>query len=329
MQRLSIIITNYNYAHFVGAAIESALALQWPDVEVVVVDDGSTDGSAAVLERYVDRVHVLFVANGGQRAASNRGFAESTGDVVVFLDADDVLPPELPARVHEVWTPTASKVQFRMQRIDEHGVPFGEPFPAWQPVPTSEDMRRWVTQTSAQPSPPGSANAYARWFLERIFPLDGSIGEAPDSGCIAAAPFHGDVLTLPDVVVGYRKHGANDSNLLTQDTRFAREVVRARARWRFAHLSVGVPEAAVDDRPLYRSRELLQFRVAAARLTPEAPGLPGDGRVRMLFDVLRSPVHPGPQPWSARLLLAAWCAAVLLAPRRAVRPLLVRRWRER
>lgn len=328
MQRLSVVITNYNYAQFLAAAIDSALALRWDDVEVVVVDDGSTDGSTAVLERYADRVHVISVPNGGQRSAANLGFAATTGDVVVFLDADDVLPSELAARVYEVWSPSVSKVQFRMQRIDTAGVPFGEPFPDWRPVPTPADIRRWVTHTSAQPTPPGSGNAYSRWFLERIFPLDASTGEAPDSGCLAAAPFHGDVLTLPDVVVGYRKHGRNDSDLLNDDTRFAREVERARARWRFAQLSIGVPERSVDERPLFRSRELLQFRVAAARLDGTSP-LPGDGRARMLLDAVRSPLHPGSQPWSARLLVAVWCAAVLMVPRAWVRPLLVRRWRDR
>nr|WP_246214911.1 glycosyltransferase [Modestobacter muralis] len=326
---MSVVIANYNYAQYVGAAVDSALALRWGDVEVVVVDDGSTDGSAEVLERYADRVRLISLANGGQRVAANRGFAESTGDVVVFLDADDVLPPELAERLAEVWTPSVSKVQFRMQRIDEAGVPFGEPFPQWRSVPSPADIRRWVVRTSAQPTPPGSGNAYARWFLDRIFPLDASIGESADSGCIAAAPFHGDVVTVPDTVVGYRKHGANDSNLLSDDTRFAREVERARARWRFAQQSIGVRPEEVDERPLFRSRELLQFRAAAVRSTPGERPLPGDGRLRLFLDVLRSPLHPGDQSWRARLVLAAWCLAVLSVPRSLVRPLVVLRWRRR
>ncbi len=196
MRRLSVVITNYNYARFVGTAVESALALRWDDVEVVVVDDGSTDNSAEVLQRYADRVHLVLTANGGQREAANHGFAASSGDVVVFLDADDVLPPELPERLAAVLTPSVSKVQVRMQRIDEAGVPFGRPFPEWRRVPTSAEVRQWVARTSAQPTPPGSGNAYARWFLERIFPLNASLGQAADSGCLAAAPFHGALREL-------------------------------------------------------------------------------------------------------------------------------------
>lgn len=125
MRRLSVVITNYNYARFVGTAVESALGLRWDDIEVVVVDDGSTDDSPEVLRRYADRVQLHFTANGGQREAANHGFAACSGDVVIFLDADDVLPPELAERLAAVWSPTVSKVQFRMQRIDAAGVPSG------------------------------------------------------------------------------------------------------------------------------------------------------------------------------------------------------------
>ncbi|MCZ2830861.1 glycosyltransferase [Modestobacter sp. VKM Ac-2986] len=323
---MSVVIANYNYARYVGEAVESALALRWPDVEVVVVDDGSTDGSTGVLRQYEGRVLLLTGRNQGQRAAANRGFAATTGDVVIFLDSDDLLPPELPELLVAVWRPSVSKAQFRMQRIDAGGAPFRRPFPRWRPVPTPERVRHWVLQTSAQPTPPGSGNAYARWFLERIFPLDASIGDSADSGCLAAAPLHGDVVTLPEVVVGYRQHEANDSHLLTEDTRFAREVERARARWHFAHRSIGTPAPDVDDRPLFRSRELVQFRTAAARLTPGQRPLPGDGPGRLVLDVLRSPVHPGPEPWPARLAIAAWCLVVLAVPGRLVRPLLRLRW---
>lgn len=329
VKRLSVVITNYNYARFVATAVDSALALRWDDVEVVVVDDGSTDESAEVLRRYAGRVQVILTANGGQRAAANRGFAATTGDVVLFLDSDDVLPPELPELLAAVWSPTVSKVQFRMQRIDEAGTPVGRPFPRWQTVPTPAQVRRWATRTSAYPTPPGSANAYARWFLERIFPLDASLGSSADSGCLATAPFHGDVVTQPAVVVGYRQHGANDSNLLADDTRFAREVERARARWRFAQRSLGVAEGDIDERPLSRSRELLQFRVAAARLTPGVRPLPWDGRLRLLGDVLRSPVHTGAEPVAFRLAVAVWCLIVLVVPHRLLRPLMALRWRRR
>lgn len=91
---VSVIIPNYNYEDFVGAAIESALGVDWPDIEVIVVDDGSTDHSRAVIERYPDRIRAIFLQkNAGRVVACNLGFARSRGEVVMFLDSDDMLHP--------------------------------------------------------------------------------------------------------------------------------------------------------------------------------------------------------------------------------------------
>lgn len=329
MKRLSVVIANYNYERYIEAAIESSLALRWDDVEVVVVDDGSTDTSPAIIQRYADRVKVLLSDNATQRVAVNRGYALTTGDVVVFLDSDDVLPPDLPAKLAESWTPTVSKAQFQVQIIDADGVRRGEPFPTYSPPPTPMDIRRWARATSAYPTPPGSGNAYARSFLDRIFPLDPSVGDAADSACLAAAPFLGDVVSVPGVVVGYRQHGANDSDLLKDDSRFPREVDRARARWLFAQRACGAGAEPIDERPLFRSRELLQFRIAARRAAPGAHPLPGDSVRRMILDALRSPFQIGPEPVVRRLAIASWCIATLLAPRRLARRLLVIRYGRR
>lgn len=89
---VSIIIPAFNYERYVARAIESALAQDYPAVEVVVVDDGSTDGTAAVAEQFVDRgVRVIRQANQGLAAARNTGIAHATGELLFFLDADDFL----------------------------------------------------------------------------------------------------------------------------------------------------------------------------------------------------------------------------------------------
>ncbi len=77
--------------------------------------------------------------NAGQRVAANRGFAMSTGDMVLFLDSDDVLPSDLPTRLAREWSPSVSKVQFQMQRIDEKGQSIGLPFrdTVRYPLPTT------------------------------------------------------------------------------------------------------------------------------------------------------------------------------------------------
>jgi glycosyltransferase involved in cell wall biosynthesis len=326
MKRLSVVIVNYNYERYIGAAIDSALAVRWDDLEVVVVDDGSTDGSRDVIARYADRVTAVLTENVTQRVAANRGFAHTSGDVVIFLDSDDVLPPDLAEQLARVWGPSVSKAQFRMQRIDEAGRPVGVPFPTYRPLPTPADIRGWAAATSAYPTPPGSGNAYARAFLDRILPVGPDLGAASDSALLAAAPFLGDVVSVPEVVVGYRRHGANDSNLLGGVRRFPREVARARARWRFAQTVAGEDVAAVGERPLFRSRELLQLRVAARRTAPAEQPLPDDGRGRMLLDAVRAPFQVGPEPMRQRVMIAAWCLATLIAPRSVAQRLLAARY---
>ena len=78
----SIIVNNYNYGRFLPDAIESALAQSYPRVEVIVVDDGSTDHSRAVIARYGARIHAVLKPNGGQASAFNAAFAHSYGEAL-------------------------------------------------------------------------------------------------------------------------------------------------------------------------------------------------------------------------------------------------------
>jgi len=94
--KVSILIPCYNARPYVGAALESALAQTWPNLEIIVVDDGSTDGSAEILEGYRDRgVRVIRQSNTGQCAASNCAFSASMGSYIKFLDADDIIAPDM------------------------------------------------------------------------------------------------------------------------------------------------------------------------------------------------------------------------------------------
>jgi glycosyltransferase involved in cell wall biosynthesis len=89
---VSVVITCYNHGHFLGEAIESALGQSYPHVEVIVVDDGSTDDAPAVAAGY-DGVRTVWQPNQGLSAARNTGIQEAMGDFIVFLDADDRLRP--------------------------------------------------------------------------------------------------------------------------------------------------------------------------------------------------------------------------------------------
>ena len=91
---VSILIPVYNARPWVAQAIESALAQTWPNKEVIVLDDGSTDGSIEVIQPYAGRVRVESAKNGGQNVSRNRLTAMSRGDWLIYLDADDELVPD-------------------------------------------------------------------------------------------------------------------------------------------------------------------------------------------------------------------------------------------
>ena len=98
---VSILINNYNYGRYLDDAIQSALSQTYKNIEVIVVDDGSTDNSRDVLEKYSEQVAVIFKKNGGQASAFNVGVAHSKGEIISFLDADDTFSLQKIARIVE------------------------------------------------------------------------------------------------------------------------------------------------------------------------------------------------------------------------------------
>jgi glycosyltransferase involved in cell wall biosynthesis len=89
MSLISVIIPVYNGEAFIARAVDSALAQDFPDFEVIVVDDGSTDATGDTLSKYGGRIHVISQKNLGQAAARNRAVAIARGEYLAFLDADD------------------------------------------------------------------------------------------------------------------------------------------------------------------------------------------------------------------------------------------------
>lgn len=92
--KASIVIATFNNAPYIEQAIESALAQNYPDFEVIVVDDGSTDDTRARVNRFGERVRYVYQTNQERSAARNHGAALSRGEFLAFLDGDDILFPD-------------------------------------------------------------------------------------------------------------------------------------------------------------------------------------------------------------------------------------------
>lgn len=169
-QNVSILINNFNYAAFLRRAIDSALA-QTVAAEVIVVDDGSTDDSAAIIASYGDRITAILKTNGGQASCFNSGFAASSGDIVCFLDADDFFTPEKVATLLDVYrrNPQIGWCHHSLTRETSDGRNVGnETLPSDGPVDVRRRARLGVMRTSL---PATSALSFRRSVLEQLLPM--------------------------------------------------------------------------------------------------------------------------------------------------------------
>jgi glycosyltransferase involved in cell wall biosynthesis len=273
---VSIIITNHNYERYLERSIASALAVDWPALEVIVVDDGSTDRSRDVIETFVPQgIKKLYILNRGQARAAEQGYYLSRGERIIFLDSDDVLDPSIVREGARIIKPGWSMIQFRMRVIDESGNPVNRTFPKYRTDTNPESIRHWATATGSYPTPPTSGNMLARSFLEKIFPLEEGMDSAIDSYFISTAPFLGDVLTSHKPLVNYRVHGRNvcaqdtlDVSKIVRDlcrhvasSRYSARVAAAHGieiapnRWRYSFYNLGMRIASLR---LARARHPLQ-----------------------------------------------------------------------
>ena len=211
----SVIVTCYNYKAFVEEAVESVLAQTRAPAQVIVVDDGSTDGCTQLLaERYGQdpRVTLLSGPNGGQLVAFQRGVAEATGDVLCFLDADDRWEPEFLAKVGKVYDerPDVGFVfsditlfgnEARRIGYADHAVDLGHTAIAtyalthWYGAPTSAITLRAHFARRSLDLPPELART---WRLS-----------ADNCLVYGASVFGARKYFLPTGCVGYRIHGNN------------------------------------------------------------------------------------------------------------------------
>lgn len=118
---VSVIIPCYNSEDYVTETVNSALNQTYEHVEVIVVDDGSTDGSQGLLRKFGDRIRLRIKANAGAPAARNDGLEMARGEFIQFLDADDILIPDAVERRLGAMHPNDGAVFGDIQAIDEQG----------------------------------------------------------------------------------------------------------------------------------------------------------------------------------------------------------------
>lgn len=313
---VSIVITNYNYGRYLRAAIDSGLAQTYPQVEVIVVDDGSTDGSREIIEAYGKRVIPIIKVNGGHGSALNAGLAASRGEIVMFLDADDELTAQAAARVVEAWRPGVAKAQFQLEMVDDRGKPIGLRVPPFNGFIPNGDIRDRIVRFGEYPSSPSSGNAYARAALTRLMPLDEATWfAAAEKPLVFLTPFFGDVVSICAPLGRYRIHEDNDSRL---KGRHLEALHRRLSAVFFVPETICAVAAAkgieLDPRVLGSTSRRIKLRMASIRLDPKTHPIAGDTRLKLLVKGIRASIREPDLAVKVRASQLIWFVVMAVGP---------------
>ncbi|MDX1389910.1 MAG: glycosyltransferase, partial [Acidobacteriota bacterium] len=215
---VSVIIPTYNRADLVIDTVESVLAQTHPSLEIVVIDDGSTDPTREVLAPYHDRIRYVPQANRGLAGARNRGIAEARGRFLAFLDSDDCFEPEMLGAALETFEryPDAGAVFSAETEIDADGNPLDRVFtkksagPYFTPVSMIDEDTRVGS---------GRPPVIQREWVDKLGGFDETIRCAVDVAMWTRYAFHVTMVLQPRPLVLRRIHPANISGNQLQDAK--------------------------------------------------------------------------------------------------------------
>ena len=263
---VSAIILNYNYGRYVGRAIESALTQSIPFAEIIVVDDGSTDESLAIIRAYEPRVKVLAKGNTGQLSSCIAAIAQATGEYIYILDADDWLAPDMHANIIPALKLHPAKIQFQLRAIGETAA--GSVFPAFPEGYNSEQMRQDNKTIGFYICPPTSGNVYSRKALAQIALQLLDARETLDGVPALLMPYMGHVVSITKPLAHYFVHEGSDSQATTiSEEVLQKELVRFAARWEVAKAILGAGhESDIEGSVLYLSERRLMIAALQNKL---------------------------------------------------------------
>jgi len=324
MHPVSIVVLNYNYARYLHRSVGSALSQSLSDVQVIVVDDCSTDESREVISQFGDRVTRVFrQKNGGHGAAINSGFARAEGELVVFLDADDYLYPHAARRLFENKKSGVVQYQYRLDLVDaiERNVDSYPPRELrWQDGDVTGHLLsrgRYLTTVT-------SGLAFDRAKARMFMPMDPeAFRQGGDGYLVTIAPLYGEVKTIDEPLGAYRQHGRNHSQF--------GNLVAARARWRLEHdehrLAALRQHASrlglvCNGKAWRHDLGHLEERAASLVLDPSRHPAPSETRAA-IADWALAAVHSLPASKRRRWITRVWWLVVGFGPAWAARSAIV------
>jgi len=208
--KVSVIIPSYNYGSYVGDAVESALNQTFSPSEIIVVDDGSIDETPIVVKKFSDaRVKYFWQENAGVSTARNRGISESSGDLIAFLDADDVWDPhKLEKQVEALRADTKlGLVHCGMLEVDIDTGETIKKHPEGMEGWIAHEIALWESRTIGSPS----TVVVPRKVIEEVGGFDPQLTHGEDWEFFLRVARRFKIGFVPDSLVLYRTHTKNAS----------------------------------------------------------------------------------------------------------------------
>jgi glycosyltransferase involved in cell wall biosynthesis len=229
---VTVTICAYNGERYLEATLDSVLAQTYPKMEVVIVDDGSRDGTVSIIKRYAERdarIRWFVRENAGLPASRNFAFAQARGEWIAMIDQDDLCYPERLARQVAVAAanPAAGLIFCDTRFIDEAGRGFGNQFAAFS-LPDSFIRKGLAANILLSQGPYASSAAclIKRTTIALLGPLDESLRFACDYEYLIRAGFEVGFAYAPDALVAWRRHAGQQTSTNFNRHRETRSVLR-------------------------------------------------------------------------------------------------------
>ncbi len=209
---VSVIITNYNYARYLGEAIDNVLNQSYRNFELIIVDDGSKDNSTEIIQDYSqkfpDKIIPILKENGGQASAFNAGFRASRGEIISFLDSDDFWKPERLKEIVNVFQKGIySIVQHNMEIADEHSHSKGKLYR--EGLFSGDAKKLLLDYCHLDLFVPTSGVCFRRDALDKILPVPESWKICADAYLTRIVLFYGFLYSFEQPLGYYRIHENN------------------------------------------------------------------------------------------------------------------------
>ncbi|MDX1615873.1 MAG: glycosyltransferase [Candidatus Promineifilaceae bacterium] len=295
LPKVSVIIPSYNHAAHLRPCVDSVLAQSYPHCEIVVVDDGSTDESVAILQSYGNAIRLIRQQNQGTQAARNRAIRASSGDYLALLDSDDAWLPDKLARQMAAFqcNPEAGLVYSLAYRVGEDDTE-AKPDSRLLGRPLADDRRLAFRQLVTANRIPALTAVFPRACIDAYGYFDETLLGAGDWDMWLRIALHRPIVCVPEPLALYRQHATNTTKALFQTRRVFEEHSRVLDKvFRLAPDGLLPPELkdkALAQTALYGASTAAQVGDAAGTIDSLAKALARDPALTTDADALLGPI---------------------------------------